>query len=140
MTFEKALYEYLSTYTGLITLINTRIYPPDKIQLAPTDPLTAYVAYQLIDDLPIHSGGADLIVHQARWQFSCYGGGTSQYTNACAIATQIKAALQDYSGTMGGVGGVVVQKSYLEMSTDLYDETMRRAGRAVDFIIWHEGG
>lgn len=140
MTIEAALYSYLSTYAGLTNLISTRIYPPDKIQLVPTDPPTAYVAYQLIDDIPVHSGIADIKLHAARWQFSCYGGGTSRYTNACAVNTQVKAALQDYSGTMGGSGGVVVQRSFLEMTTDLFDNNgILIIGRASDFIIWHEG-
>ena len=132
MTIEAALYSYLSTYSGLTALTGTRIYP---IMIAQEAVMPA-VAYQLVDDLPVHSGGADLIVHAARFQFSCYG---TSYLNACAVAAQIKAALQDYSGTMGGAGGVTVQRSFLEMTTDLYDEDMRRCGRACDFIIWHEG-
>jgi hypothetical protein len=135
MTIEAALYSYLSTHTGLSNLIGTRIYP---VMIAQGAAMPA-VSYQLIDDLPVHSGTADLIVHAARFQFSCFGGGTSGYTSACAVAAQVKSALQDYSGTMGGSGGVKVQRSFLEMSTDLFDETFLRCGRAVDFIIWHEG-
>jgi len=135
MTIEAALYSYLSTHSGLSSLISTRIYP---MQVAQGATMPA-VCYQLVDDIPVHSGGADVIVHAARFQFSCWGGGTSGYTSACAVAAQVKAALQDYSGTMGGTGGVVVQRSFLEMTTDLFDETLVRCGRAVDFIIWHEG-
>ncbi len=135
MTIEKALYTYLSTHAGLSTLIGTRIYP---MMIAQEAAMPA-VAYQLIDDLPVHSGIADLIVHAARFQFSCWGGGTSGYTNACAVAVQVKSALQDFSGVMGGAGGVTVQRSFLEMTTDLFDENLVRCGRAVDFIIWHEG-
>lgn len=132
MTIEAALYSYLSTYAGLTALIGLRIYPVDITQ----DAEMPAVAYQLVDDLPVHSGGADLIVHAARFQFSCWG---TTYLNACAVAVQIKAALQDYSGTMGGSGGVKIQRSFLEMTTDLFDEEMRRCGRACDFVLWHEG-
>ena len=132
MTIEAALYSYLSTYAGLTELIGLRIYPVDITQ----DAEMPAVAYQLVDDLPVHSGGADLIVHAARFQFSCWG---TTYLNACAVAVQIKAALQDYSGTMGGSGGVKIQRSFLEMTTDLFDEEMRRCGRACDFVLWHEG-
>jgi hypothetical protein len=135
MTIEAALYTYLSTHAGLSALIGTRIYP---ITIAQGAAMPA-IAYQLIDDLPVHSGIADVKVHAARFQFSCFGGGTSEYTSACAVAAQVKSALQDYTGVMGGAGGVTVQRSFLENSTDLYDETMNRCGRAVDFIIWHEG-
>jgi hypothetical protein len=140
VTIEKALYTYLSTYAGLVALIGKRVYPV----IAPQEtiiisPPVGYVVYQLIDDLNLVSGSGSLTVHPARFQFSCYGGGSSQYTNACAIADQMKLALRDYAGTMGGSGGVVVQRTLLEMSTDLYDENTNRCGRAVDFTIWHEG-
>jgi hypothetical protein len=135
VTIEAALYTYLSTHAGLSALIGTRIYPYMVAQGAKMPA----VAYQLVDDIPVHSSVADVKVHAARFQFSCWGGGTSGYTSACAVAAQIKSALQDYSGTMGGAGGVVVQHCYLELTTDLYDETMERCGRAVDITIWHEG-
>jgi hypothetical protein len=51
------------------------------------------------------------------------------------------AALRDFSGIMGGEGGVTVQRIFYEDSTDLYEpvaDGVRRCGRALDFIIWHE--
>ncbi|MDD5533788.1 MAG: hypothetical protein PHC52_13415 [Syntrophales bacterium] len=131
MTIEAALYTYLSTYAGLIALTNDRIYPgqiPEKRDMPA-------VSVFLIDDPPIHAGGADATVYQPRFQFTCWG---SSYKNACDVATQVKAALRDYSGTMGGEGGVVVQRSFYEGATDIYNEEREREARALDFIIWHE--
>lgn len=135
MTIEEAIFKHLSTYAGLTALVGKNIVPGDTPQSMANQ---AGVAYFLISDPHIHKSGGDLDVYQPRFQFSCFG---TSYSNACAVAAQVKAALQDYSGTMGGTGGVVVQHSFYEDANDLFDTVsgnMRRSGRALDFVIWHE--
>lgn len=136
MTIETALFSYLSTHAGLKALVGKNIVPGTL-----TDSMAnqAAVTYVMIDDPPVHLGGADAAIHHPRFQFSCWG---TSYTNACAVAAQIKAALQDYSGTMGGESGVVVQRIFYEDANDLFEvigtTVTKRSGRALDFIIWHE--
>ena len=135
MDIEAALYTYLSTYAGLVALISTRIYPGGITQEAAN---LAAVSYSLIDSIPVHLGGADAAIYRPRFQFSCWG---TSYANARAVAAQVKLALQDYTGVIGGVGGVTIQRIFYEDSNDLYEpvaDGVRRCGRALDFIIWHE--
>ncbi len=132
MELSEALYSYLSGYAGLTALVENRIYPPSGASQKAKAP---YVVYQKISDPQLHSSGSDNGPFLPRYQFSCYG---RNYDEACDVAAQIRAALRDYTGLMGGEEGVMIQRSFLEDETDLYDENTERCGVAVDFIIWHD--
>jgi hypothetical protein len=99
--FETALYNYLSAYAGLTALIGTRIYP---LQL-PQNAKYPAVAYQQISGPRIHAMGTDPGMTYPRYQFTCWG---DDHDDAAAIAKQIRLAFTNYSGTMGGDGGVTV--------------------------------
>lgn len=131
MTIDQALYKYLSTYAGLIALTSTRIYP----LAAPQGAALPLVVYQRIDDPPTHAMGSDAAIYQPRYQITAWG---STYAGAQAVAAQVKTALRDYTGVMGGAGGVTVQRVFYEGSSPGRDAETGEYYERQDYIIWHE--
>lgn len=132
MELEVALYTYLSTHAGLIALTSTRIYPDDLPQ-SPTYPA---VVFNMISGPRVHAMGSDPGLTYPRYEFTCWG---STKASARAVALQVIAALQDYTGTMGGAGGVTIQRIFLEDESDgEADPMLNRYSRIVEFIIWVE--
>jgi len=131
VTIEDALYRYLSTYPGLTVLIEDRIYPltrPQKVKVPA-------VTYQKISGQRLHTFANDPGMATPRFQFSCFA---ETYDIAKQIAEQVRLALQNFSGTMGGVEGVYVGAVNIEDEVDLYEEGADVNRVDVEFIIWHE--
>ncbi len=131
MIIEDALYSYLSTYPGLTALISDRVYPLKRPQKIKSPALT----YQKISCPRLHTFGNDPGMATPRFQFSCFA---EDYNTVKNIAEQVRFALQDYSGTMGGVDGVIVGAVNLEDEVDLYEEDAEIFRVDLDFIIWHK--
>lgn len=129
MYIEEALFSYLSTYSGLSTLISKKIYPI----IAPEGTAVPYVTYTRISGQRFHAFRSDSGMTNPTFQFSCFG---TSYSNAKAVAAQLRAALQNYSGTMGGVGGVSVQSVLLIDENDLYDDEAKVYYTTIDFQIF----
>ena len=138
MDLEVALYTQLKDHAGTAALVGTKIYP----DYLPADKLPPAVVFELDDAEREHVMGGDSGDVSALYKMTCHG--TSK-ANARAVATQVIAALRNFSGVMGGVGGVTVQWIYLEREYD--DEVSGRAGdvqskqkhlRAVEFLIWYK--
>lgn len=129
MTLEQALYSYLSTYAGLTALVSTRIYPVTMPQ-GVTYPA---VTYTRISAPRIHAMGRDTGLASPRVQVDCWG---SSYSSVKGVAAQVRAALQDFSGLMGGAGGVTVQRAFIEGDRDLYESDTQTHRTSMDFIIW----
>lgn len=130
MNIGEALYAYLKVDVDLSALISTRIY---SLTLPQNCTMPA-VTYRQISGPRVHTMGSDPGLTHPRFQFSCWG---SSYGSAKDVARKLQAALQDYKGTMGGGGGVVVQASLLENELDIYDPDTKLYCVPLDFIIWH---
>jgi hypothetical protein len=132
MTIDEALYTYLSTYAGLISLLSTRVYP----EVLPQNVIYPAIVYQQIDGDRVHVMGNDSNLANTEWQLTCWG---DTITSARAIAAQLRAALQNYSGTMGGAGGVTVQRVYIQPGEASGQDagTLRFYVRQ-SYLIWHE--
>jgi hypothetical protein len=125
---ETAIYNYLSTYSGLVPLIGNRVYPLIRPENDPSPAIT----YQLIYGFDDHSLGDDPGTTMSRFQFICWG---TTYSSIVDVAKQVKEAFRDYSGVMGGTGGVIVQ-SVLQVSTvDGYQADTGTYFRKLDFIF-----
>ena len=131
MLLEQALYSYLSGVAGLTALVSTRIYP----LMMPQDVTLPAVTYQRISGPRVHTMGTDPGLESPRFQLSSWA---SSYSSVKAVAEQVRLALQDYAGTMGGAGGVVVQRAFLEGDQDFYEPDTLIYQVASDFIIWAE--
>ena len=133
MNLYEALYHRLTNYSNLTTLTSTRIYP---IKM-PQEVSYPAVTFQVISGLPRgHLMGSDDSLAAPRVQVSAWG---ETLSDAVDVADQIKAALQDFSGTMGGVSGVTVQRIFIESEQiPVIDPDVDVYQVAQDFIIWWE--
>lgn len=131
MKIEEALYAHLKSYTGLTNLVGTRIYP----LVLPQNPTLPAIIYQKISRV----GGRALSSPspryvRARFQISCWG---ASYGSVKDVAEQVKAALQDYHGVMGGTGGVTVLDADVANEQDIYEPEVGIYHLPVDVFIYH---
>lgn len=134
MELGEALYSQLSGTSDLTALVSMRIYPGVAAQCASLP----YIIFSQVSNAAHHAMSNDPNIQSPRWQISTWA---ETYSGVRAIAKQVKAALQDYTGTMGGSGGVEVQRVFFENEidyTDLDPETKAITHSvAQDYIIWH---
>ena len=135
MELNDALYSYLSSCSGLTALVSNRIYPdklPDKC------PLPA-VTYQLISEEEtetFHQPTVDLLA--AVYSITVWA---STRAAANMVSKQLRKAFKNYSGTMGGTGGVSV--SAIRKVSRITDIDLTREGAVIaykdvqDFEIWY---
>lgn len=133
MVIEEALYTYLSSHTGLTVLVSNRIYPV----VMPQGTTLPAVTFSKVSGPRVHAMNRDAGLAHPRFQVSCWG---ATYKQAKDVAAQVRAALQDFKGTMGGAGGVVVSGVFIQDENDLYEPGTHVYHIALDFIIWHEEG
>jgi len=132
MLIEQALKTYLEAQSGLIALV-----PADRIYFvhAPQDTQTPYIVFFKVSGPRLHSHDGSSELANPRFQFSVFA---TTYYSCKQIAAQLQAALQGYSGTMGGGSGVAVGSCFYENETDDYETDTKLYHVAVDYILWHE--
>ncbi len=131
MKTEAALYSYLSSYTNLTAIVSTRIFPV----IHELDADFPSVIYRRLNSEPVHAMGGDADLRAVTISVACLA---ETYSECKDVQEQVETALRGYDGTMGGVGGVVVQKILLENISDDYEEDMRIFVAYLDFEIWAE--
>lgn len=133
MTIEQALKVYLDAYTNLAAIVGDRIYIGDL----PQDYELPAVTFFLVAGSEWHSQGANPGVSDPLYQFSCWA---HTPLETVSIANQIKTALRDFSGVMGGESGVTVQATFLSAEVDLGrdPDVTDVYHRAVDFEIVYQ--
>lgn len=135
MGIEEAFVTILEADAGVNALVGTgddsRIFPNEIPQRMPM-PAILYTLVNLETD---HAMGVDTGLVNASYQFSCYDEGDDKYDGAKALVAVVKTALSRFKGTSAGV---VIQDVLHDGETDLFDSTLERDGRAVDFIFWFE--
>jgi hypothetical protein len=129
---ETALYSILTAHTGLMALVSTdgaaRIYPEGEV---PQDCSMPYVTYRRISGPREHAMGRDPGLAHPRMEVSAWD---DDKADCRAVATQVRLALQDWTGTQDGV---VIQRIFLDGDHDVYNEETWSSGIGCDFIIWH---
>jgi hypothetical protein len=130
MTFEQALFSYLSNHAGLKALVNTRVYPITM----PQNPTLPAVTYQKISGV-VDYVMDDTSIKRPRFQFDAWA---TSYSSARAVGEQIKSALNRYTGTMGGAGGVAVIGTWIENETDLFEPDTGLYRVSIDIRFEHE--
>lgn len=131
MDIREAVYKELKGTSAVTALVGTRIYPvviPERATLPA-------VSINVISTGQTHTMGSDSGPYNPLVQISVYG---ATPDDSYAVTTVIKTALKDFSGTLGGDGGLTVQRAFLDDEGDLYDQQLNRAGIYLDFTIWHE--
>lgn len=135
MELGEAIYYLLSHTSGVTDLVNKRIYP----LVAPQGTVFDYLTYLQVTEDPVHASGGDAGVENPSIQVSCF---SLTYAGACALATAVKAAMRDYSGTIGSGDTLTVQWIYFTNRVEFRDvdpETKTVSYHiALDFDVWHE--
>jgi len=130
MNLEEALFAYLKDHAGLKALVGTRIYPLILPQ-PPTLPAVTYFKVSLVNRRVMASPSD--VLKQVRVQFSCWA---NTYSETKSVAEQVKVALQDFAGQMGG--GVQVLDGNIINEQDLYEDDTGIYHVPVDVLIMHE--
>lgn len=128
MHINDALYGYLSTHAGLTTLISDRIYP-DNI---PQDSTLPAITYIRISTQRMHEFEKDSKTVNTTIQFTIWAA-SRKITKT--VSTQLRKALQDYSGVMNSVR---VSAVLLLDETDDYNNETRLFNTYMDFKIIHD--
>ena len=132
MEVKEALYKELIATTAVTALLGTRIYP-NRVPLKANLPYAAITV--ILTGRFEHSSGSDSGSPEGPYiQISIYG---KTPDSAYEASAAVKTAIMDFSGTMGGSGGLSVSRALFEDSGDLYDDKNRWAGIYLDFIVWH---
>jgi len=137
MNIDEALFTHLSTTAGITALVGTRIYP---IVMPPGVALPA-ISLQKISMERTHAFRQDAAITRASFQISSWAKTDAVkkgYAHAQACAAAVRAALQNYSGTMGGIGGIVVDAVLIENEMDDYDSASETYVVHQDFEIWFQ--
>jgi len=121
---EEGFVAYLKAYAGLTALTSTRIYPDEIPQGVTTLPC---VIYFLVSDVKDHYLTAQCTLERPIYQFTVVA---STKTSAKAVAAQIKAALNDYTGSMSSVS---IQK--IELQNEMHSIDTSSDGTTRVFTI-----
>ena len=130
MNVDESLYARLSTYAGLIALTSTRIYP---VELPQTPTLPAITYYRVNAPTEHVMGETTSDIERATYRIQCWG---ATMTSARAVAAQVIAALDGFSGLLGGATGVRCWVTRTN-SLDLDDPDTSWMRRILDFEIWN---
>jgi len=131
MQIEQAIKKELLTDSGITSLIGERLY----YVKAPQDVTKPYIVFLKASGPREYShDGVSKLAHP-RFQFSCFA---TTYYEAKQIAEAIRAAIEAFSGTMGGDGGVEVGSCFYINESDIYEEDTRLFHVAVDYLIYHK--
>ena len=128
---EEALVAYLKSCSGLSSLISSRIYP----LTVPQDSTLPAASYQVIstDREPAFvqdTESASKMVQISSW--------ATTLKKAKETAEQVRLALQNYSGMMGGDNGVQVEAVLIENELDNYDEPSKSYVVHQEYQIWYQ--
>lgn len=125
---SEALYAQLKATAALTAVVGDSIYPAP----APQDAGNPYVTYQQISGPPDHLMGADSGQIDARFDIGAWG---ASHQNALDAAVQVRKALQDFSGSLGGL--VTVPRVLFEDQMDLpYDFEGKTWHIVITVRIW----
>jgi hypothetical protein len=99
------------------------------------------VSLQKISTSREHAFRQDAALTMAMFQISTWAVTNTTkkgYAHTQAVAYQLRKALQNYSGTMGGSGGVVVNAVIMENEMDDYDSATETFVCHQEFQIWYQ--
>ena len=129
MNLPASLYARLTAHAGLAALVGTRIYP----YALPQTPTLPAITYQLTSEpTEHHQGEASSIIERANVRVQCW---SVSWDGAFALAAQADAALDGFSGLLGGATGIRCWITKVNQA-DLGDPLTQWKRRILDFEIW----
>lgn len=124
MEIEQAQITYLKSQSGLTALVNSRIFVDGSI---PEDVAFPYVSFFLIRGQDDECFGEQSGFAADSFQFTSTG---LTKLDALNVARQVRLAFKDFSGVMGGTGGVNVQAV---LHDGRHDATYKREDGLTEF-------
>lgn len=122
MSAGARLHSRLTTHAGTSALVGTRVYPV----IAPQNAQYPCIVYQRISGTE-QMGTTQ--IREARYQLSCWG---ETFASAQAVATQVRAALEEWS-IYGG--GVFVRMARIVNEGDDYEPDERIFRTLIDVML-----
>ncbi|OGO04004.1 MAG: hypothetical protein A2Y91_03500 [Chloroflexi bacterium RBG_13_54_8] len=110
-----------------MTIAGDRVYP----QVLPPKVTLPAISYNRISTPRVRSLSGSSHLAMPRFQFTAWA---ITYEEARFLMDEIKADLNDFSGT---VGGMIIQASKVENELDRYEPTPGIYGIIADFIVAH---
>jgi asparagine synthetase A len=123
MSAGARLHTRLTTFAGTSALVSTRVYPV----IAPQNAVPPFIVYQRISGTEQQGSTA---IREARYQCSVWG---ETFGAVQSVATQVRAALEEW-GITGG-GGVFVRMARVANEFDDWDEQERLYRTVIDVIL-----
>ncbi len=130
MDLGQSVHARLTNYAPLTALVGTRVYPT----LLPQGVTFPAVNYLTVSNVRSYSHQGRSYLARARVQISCWA---ETVAGAKAVARQARAALEAFTGALGGAGGVEVGYLFVANEVDLHDPETGRYQVALDFVIGH---
>ena len=135
MIIRTAAYNALSGDSDLAGIVSTRIY------FIKMDQGTIYpaVTFEILPtSARVHLMGVDSTLAMEMLRVTVWGE-AKDFSNMELAAGYIKTLFQDFTGTLGGAGGITVDRIFLETN----QPTMFNAGVGVyqiaqDFAVWYQ--
>ncbi len=125
---EKAIYARLIAHAGLSALVSTRVFF-DVLDQGAAMPA---VVFSRISTERFPAMGSNVGVAKARIQVAAYD---DTGLEALTVAVQVKAALDRWSGT---AGGVVVQHIFIDAEFEERDPDSKKHRSVLDFLVWFQ--
>jgi len=119
MNLSESLCAHLKNDAGVSAIVGTKVYP----LRAPRDIAFPFVIYQTIGGAPEHCMVSDAGVRGTLVQLSSWA---AEHAAALVLAMAVETSLKDFSGTLGGIGGVTVDRIFAE--TEIVDDLDETAG------------
>jgi hypothetical protein len=132
MHIEEAIETHLKGTTGLTDLVSQRVYDLGAVPGSPTLPYVVYSKTSGLRD-QTHDGASGLA--NPHFDISSYD---DSYTGSKDVAVQVQQAVQGFSGTMGGGGGVSVGSFLYVDEVDSYDSANSLYQVSAEYAVWHE--
>ena len=129
LTIDKAISNHIKSY---VTLTGIRVF---QDEIPETNSVYPAMAYSLISGVDDHCFTEDPDSTESSWQFTIVAETAASRT---AVWLELKAAFQDFSGVMGGTGGINVLSALQANRRDDHDTATGLYLRMVDFDIMHE--
>jgi hypothetical protein len=136
MGIDDSMYTYLSTFAGLTALVSKRVYPI----VMPLNCILPAVSYQRISTERTHAFQADATLASATYQVSSWAKTDTVrkgYSHTQLVSTQVRTALQNFSGALGS-GGVTVSAVLLIGELSDYDTSTETYAIHQDFEVWYQ--
>lgn len=128
---ESALFSRLSGDSTITDLLGDGVNGVWLV-LAPQDSIKPYIVFDVVTEVPHNVMGVETPPTEARYAVKVVADSMLEIVN---ITNAVRASLNRLSGT---VGGVVLQDTFYEGRSDLYDEVDRDYQRSLEYRCWYE--